>query len=363
MDEVDNIILLTLRQLGAELDDNVTSLKALTAESFVEGCARCLNAINRNEEMPHKLPSGMSARFRVGTTLAKACQALGYGSDIGYNNFLYGNENDCRNLLMWLVERLPKEASETAVETLGADALLSRAISTTMSRYLNAKWAPSFFNRDGFRWQTSPKSFLVMSPRGVGGFAATTLTSPSDAGDVTVKVPKAVQAYHEGALPLVSDQPRLQRALAASVLESNARGVAETREWEDEWNTLGLASGLSKEEYRRKKARKIRSRIRDNLKTAIVQAEAEAKKNADMLQFLGEFAGGDDRKRGAFRNKEKLQFANEDEEGMPKAATEEEIAQQREEELGALQGELDAFTAELETLDTALRKLQAEMEK
>lgn len=54
-----------------------------------------------------------------------------------------------------------------------------------------------------------------------------------------------------------------------------------------------------------------------------MQSEAEAKKNADMLQFLGEFAGGDDRKRGAFRNKEKLQFANENEEGMPKAATEE----------------------------------------
>ena len=113
---------------------------------------------------------------------------------------------------MWLVERLPKEVSETAVETLGADALLSRAISTTMSRYINAKWAPSFFNRDGLRWQASPKSFLLMSPRGVGCFTATSLCSPSNAGDVTVKVPKAVQAYHEGPLRLVSDQPPLRRA-------------------------------------------------------------------------------------------------------------------------------------------------------
>lgn len=50
------------------------SRTVLTAESFVEGCARCINAINSNEEMPLKLPTGMSARFRVGTTLAKACQ-------------------------------------------------------------------------------------------------------------------------------------------------------------------------------------------------------------------------------------------------------------------------------------------------
>ena len=105
--------------------------------------------------MALKLPSAMSARFRHGTLLANACkvcmhgtkaklfwnscsfilfsvnhrqqphfffcftpfgrgyaclidtllswQALGYNQEIGYNTFLYANEADCRNLLMWLV--------------------------------------------------------------------------------------------------------------------------------------------------------------------------------------------------------------------------------------------------------------------
>ena len=66
MEEVDKIIVLTLRQIGTELPESVTSLKGvshvlkfgidiftdLQTESFVEGCARCINTINGNEEVP-----------------------------------------------------------------------------------------------------------------------------------------------------------------------------------------------------------------------------------------------------------------------------------------------------------------------
>lgn len=43
----------------------------------------------------------------------------GYGSDVGYNSFLYSSENDARAILMWLVERLPKEATALTAEILG----------------------------------------------------------------------------------------------------------------------------------------------------------------------------------------------------------------------------------------------------
>lgn len=68
-------------------------------------------------QLPTALPGGMSARFRVGTSLAAACKALGYAQELGYNNFLYPNESDARALLMWLVDRLPKESAAGA----GAD--------------------------------------------------------------------------------------------------------------------------------------------------------------------------------------------------------------------------------------------------
>jgi hypothetical protein len=38
---------------------------------------------------------------------------------VGYNSFLYSSENDARSILMWLVERLPKEASALTAEVLG----------------------------------------------------------------------------------------------------------------------------------------------------------------------------------------------------------------------------------------------------
>ena len=39
--------------------DDVSEQSALSTEQFVEGCARCINVINQNEEMPLKLPGGV----------------------------------------------------------------------------------------------------------------------------------------------------------------------------------------------------------------------------------------------------------------------------------------------------------------
>eukprot|EP00045_Choanoeca_perplexa_P008979 m.84939 g.84939 ORF g.84939 m.84939 type:complete len:88 (+) comp14700_c0_seq16:112-375(+) len=78
MEEVDKIILLNLRQLGGEVSDEVSSVGDLGTEGFVEGCARCINAINQDDALPLSLPPGMSARFKVGTEIANACQVPNY---------------------------------------------------------------------------------------------------------------------------------------------------------------------------------------------------------------------------------------------------------------------------------------------
>ena len=53
--------------------------------------------------------TGMSARFRVGTSIAQACQKNGYKSEVGYQTFLYPSENEIRKVFMFLVEKLPKQ--------------------------------------------------------------------------------------------------------------------------------------------------------------------------------------------------------------------------------------------------------------
>ena len=65
------------------------------------------------------LIAGMSARFRVGTTLAQACQSAGYRGDIGYQTFLYSSEADVRKLFMFLVEKLPRKKDESVDQPSG----------------------------------------------------------------------------------------------------------------------------------------------------------------------------------------------------------------------------------------------------
>ena len=50
-------------------------------------------------------------------------QDLGYQGDVGYQTFLYSNEADIRRIFMFLVEKLPKETTQTSEEPLGQNLL------------------------------------------------------------------------------------------------------------------------------------------------------------------------------------------------------------------------------------------------
>lgn len=51
-----------------------------TSEIVVSAASRCLKTINDEIDLPKKLPSNMSARFRVGTSLADACKVKALSS-------------------------------------------------------------------------------------------------------------------------------------------------------------------------------------------------------------------------------------------------------------------------------------------
>lgn len=48
-----------------------------------------------------------------------AFQELGYKGEIGYQTFLYSNETEIRSLLMFVVEKLPRERSENLDQPTG----------------------------------------------------------------------------------------------------------------------------------------------------------------------------------------------------------------------------------------------------
>ena len=61
-----------MKFISSDIDDDVQSLQEFTADLIVEGTSRFVKAIKHDVDLPHKLPPGMSARFRIGTSLADA---------------------------------------------------------------------------------------------------------------------------------------------------------------------------------------------------------------------------------------------------------------------------------------------------
>ncbi|KAG7999571.1 Coiled-coil domain-containing protein 22, partial [Nibea albiflora] len=127
------------------VSDETDSVKLFSSELIVEAVVRCICVIDPGlgSALPTSLPPGMSARFRVGMSLAQACQDIGYKGDIGYQTFLYSNEPEIRSLLMFLVEKLPRERAEVSDQPTGKSVVLQRAIAAVIKAQLAVPWLPS----------------------------------------------------------------------------------------------------------------------------------------------------------------------------------------------------------------------------
>ncbi|XP_072152543.1 coiled-coil domain-containing protein 22 [Bemisia tabaci] len=96
MEEVDKIILNSLKEINCELEEDVKLLRHLSSENIIAGFARCLNLINPSLNLSTQLPPSMSERFKLGASIANAIKELGYKDEIGYQTLLYSNEIEIR---------------------------------------------------------------------------------------------------------------------------------------------------------------------------------------------------------------------------------------------------------------------------
>ncbi|CAH3127234.1 unnamed protein product [Porites lobata] len=380
MEEVDNIIIHTFRQIGCDIPEDVSSLREFTTAMIVGATSKCLRMIKDDLQIPSVLPASMSSKFRLGTTLATACQEVGYRGEIGYQTFLYSNEADIRKLFMFLVENLPKESSESASEpAMGSAVMLNRRIAAELSKRLAKPWTPSFCKKDNISWTgTKPRAWHKEGTRCVRRFHACPLRIPEGLGDLTKKIPKDVKAYYGTSLPFITSQPACRQDVAPSVLEENAIAVTLANEWENEWNQSGLASRLSKEEYLAQKRERLEKKIKQHLQSELQRANLNAVANADLSDIVSSLS---DKASGAaapskgsrFTRTEQLQFAQDEEktaamaglseEGPPKVDTEEEMRKKREEELDALQSKLSEMNASIEQNELEIKKSLAEIQQ
>lgn len=114
MEEVDAIILQSLRDIGCNLEDDA-KLKILTPEEIFKCIHRLCKCIKPDIEITSHLPAQMAQRFAAASQLVDACKALGFNGDLGYQTILYSNPIELRRIFMWLIEHIPK--SEDKVDS------------------------------------------------------------------------------------------------------------------------------------------------------------------------------------------------------------------------------------------------------
>uniref|UniRef100_A0AAX7SL31 Coiled-coil domain-containing protein 22 n=1 Tax=Astatotilapia calliptera TaxID=8154 RepID=A0AAX7SL31_ASTCA len=256
MEEVDKILIHALKQVGTEVPEEINSVKQFSSELIVEAVVRCIRVIDPglSSTLATSLPPGMSARFRVGMSLAQACQDIGYKGELGYQTFLYSSEPEIRSLLMFLVEKLPRESAETSDQPTGKSVVLERTIAAAIKAHLAVPWLP-------------PKC----------------------------RLPLNLKDYQRDVLSPVTAQISSQASVVASILEQHTAEISAAQEWDNEWNNQGLLSRFTPQEYCLRKFTRLHKRIEDQLRSAALPSSHSAfgvsRSTSDLCELLQAFKG------------------------------------------------------------------------
>lgn len=160
----------------SKIDPGLKSLENVDSATMVASVSRCLKVITEGEAtFNESLPPSMAARHRICQGLAqhvkvrfipffartaapvpqrrrhravtpRRSQRLGFSGECGFNQLLYPNAKDARKLLMFLVEKLPKEEADGTGEPLDRRALLNRALVSAAKAAATRPWAPHVFS-------------------------------------------------------------------------------------------------------------------------------------------------------------------------------------------------------------------------
>ncbi|KAG8447812.1 hypothetical protein GDO86_015063 [Hymenochirus boettgeri] len=364
MEEVDRILIHSLRSCGTEVPEEVQSIRQFNTELIVEAVVRCLRVINPSvgSSLGHVLPPGMSARFRIGTSLAQACQDLGYPGDIGYQTFLYSSEPDIRALLIFLAEKLPRDSPEDSHQPAGKSVLLQREIAAKIKQQLSIPWLPASC-RAGTLWKSQ-------STHQLHRFHSRSLTVANDPTGKSISAER--KEYWQRYQPLVTSQLPHLTSVAASLLERNMAELSTVQEWDSEWKSQGLASRLSQEDYRRRKRQRLQKRIQEQLRQCSLQLpenQAPTSSSQDLADMLKAFnmSGGSNQNKGSrFTHTQRFTYQQDPQrineqmqrtaEILPKKDAQNADAEQQ--EITSLQEQIDSLEQEIRGLSESNKLLQ-----
>ncbi|TWW57255.1 Coiled-coil domain-containing protein 22 [Takifugu flavidus] len=480
MEEVDGILIHALKQVGTEVSEDIDSIKQFSSELMVEAVVRCIRAIHPGlgATLPTSLPPGMSARFRVGVSLAQACQVgrhfmmmtmmtmmmmmlkgplpwhnirvvpspvldgaqlleLGYKGEIGYQTFLYSNETEIRSLLMFVVEKLPRERSENLDQPTGKLLLLQRAVAAAIRAQLAAPWLPPTcrlpLQQDlqvRLKMWADPSRALPAAP---GPFlTSSSLCRVQDRGTGSTRslwfghaAPKVQESscrkvrLHRQLLPAAASAFRLfqllfryrvemiqtcgsselhgdlkdhqrsflrpvtaqlshQASVVASILERHTAELTAAQEWDSEWNSQGLLSRLSAQDYRSRKLTRLHKRIEEQLRSAVLPPSKSAS-TSDLSEVLQAFRGsapsdGVLAKGTHFTHSQKFTFTREDAAAATNSSTvgvqserdgelQQQVLMSLQQQLQHLHGDVDQLTGDMKLMSVSCTQVLNELKQ
>eukprot|EP01084_Bolivina_argentea_P101256 181567_1 len=110
MDDADGIIIPILRSIGCDIPDKIKSAGQFKAPLLVHALGKCLHKIDEQKynKIPEKFPTSIAKRVQTGTLIANAFKTLNYRGEVGYDKIIYPNVKDTRQLLRFVVQKLPK---------------------------------------------------------------------------------------------------------------------------------------------------------------------------------------------------------------------------------------------------------------
>ena len=249
MEEADAILIEGLNLVGCNVPSEVTSCKALVEEDsalFYQCCVVLLKLIDDSKEFPAKLPKHMSGRVSACTNVSVEIKNMGYRGDLGYHQLLYPNEQDARNVLMFLSKSVPETTPEAVADAGDANLSLGeyvrRRIGGALATAVKEDWTKEY--RDEKYGQQAAFTRFHSVPVRI-----------PNRGRV-IKVTPGLEMYFRDFLPPVGLQVAKWNDTPAALFEAISVGNIATKQREAE-KQLTLDSGVNPIQYKQKKKAQI----------------------------------------------------------------------------------------------------------
>ncbi|KAK5580537.1 hypothetical protein RB653_000557 [Dictyostelium firmibasis] len=350
MDEADGIILITLKDLGCEIENE--TIKDFDSEMVYKCILAYLRVINEQKviNLTNTLPKNMSARVNACSLIANIIKDSGFRSELSYHNLLYPNVNDIRKIFIFLGQLLPKKEVESGGVNIQK---LEDQICQYLQGCVKESWIPYF---------------CPFSKRIPGNYSTATLFTTTG-GNLRIpsrgrqlKVTPGLEQYYNNYLEPLTLQTNRFEDIAPSVFEYNLSIYAEAQERDNEWNNKGASSGMNPIDYRKSKQKQVLSKMNDSIRQSIIDGGGSINNQigADsFLDVIGEFRGNSLDVGGQFNRKKAFtnELSNNNNDGIlstgtkveTEIETEEQRQLKRQTEIDALQSQIDEISDSIQT--------------